>query len=204
MINAIYYERDKNNAHKDTNYKAKQYSSLDEIANEMIQQLKSVRNLCSENLPDVLTLNFVAFDSELFRIAHGVTMDLEEKISDEQHPLRKMPFPEGIQKKEIPLFNDTEELKNIPEDKRKEYGALLQMGICMEESLQRLQDGCIRINVLFDLDIWVTISEGNFQKQKHYRKIGLFDEFDRPIIPPSNNREEFDNFLKKLSREGIV
>ena len=204
LIDAIYYERDKNNAHKDANYQAKQYASLDEMAKEMIQQLNEVKNVCSESLPIEVTLDYIPFDSELFRIAHGVTKDLEEKIFDKRHPSRKAHPIFPLETKEIPLFNDTEDLKNIPEDKRKEYGVLLQLGICVEESLQKLQDACIRINTLHDLNMWVTISKENLQRQKHLREIGLLDIFECPIIPSPDNQKEFAKFLKKLENEGLL
>ena len=85
IIAAIYYERDKNFAHKDDNYTAKEYTSLQEIADEMIEQIRAVKELCSEFLPQELSLDFVAFDSKLFRIANGITKDIEENVLNIKH-----------------------------------------------------------------------------------------------------------------------
>ena len=95
IISAIYYERDKNFAHKDDNYTAKEYASLQEIADEMIEQIRAVKELCSEFLPQELSLDFVAFDSKLFRIANGITKDIEEEVLNIKHPGRNRAIPTG-------------------------------------------------------------------------------------------------------------
>ena len=88
IIERIYYERDKNSAHKDEKYHAKQYETLEDIANEMQKQLLAVKTLCDDYLPEQLTVDFVAFDSGLYRLAKGITKDKEEEILDRKFPLR--------------------------------------------------------------------------------------------------------------------
>ena len=88
LIQSVYYERDKNYAHKDENYTEKQYESLGSIADEMKQQLEAIRKLCVSFLPDALTLDYVPFDSKLFRIANGVTKEIEEAALNIKHPGR--------------------------------------------------------------------------------------------------------------------
>ena len=46
----------------------------------------------------------------------------------------------------------TEDIKYIPEEEKRRYATILKCGICMEETLQNLQDSCIRVNVLYNLD----------------------------------------------------
>ena len=196
IIDRIYYERDKNFAHKDEKYHAKQYESLDDIANDMKKQLLEVKSLCDDHLPEQLTVDFVAFDSGLYRLAKGITKEKEEEIFNRKFPLRNslnIPPEEGIVKK---VFSDTEDLRDIPEDSRSDYATLIRMGICMEESIQRLQDDCIRTNVLFDdTNMWVTT---DLDKWKELRKAGLMDEFDIPVMP--KNEKELGNFMKMLDK----
>lgn len=193
-IERIYYERDKNSAHKDEEYHAKQYESLEEIADEMKNQLLAVKSLCDDYLPEQLTVDFVTFDSGLYRLAKGITKDKEEEIFSRKFPLRNslnISPEEGIVKK---VFSDTEDLRDIPENSRSGYATLIRMGICMEESVQRLQDDCIKTNVLFDdTNMWVTIE---LEKWKELRKAGLMDEFDIPVMP--KNEEELSRFMKIL------
>ena len=50
-IKSIYYERDKNYAHKDDDYKLKEYATMDEIADEMKSQLQCIVDTCKDFLP---------------------------------------------------------------------------------------------------------------------------------------------------------
>lgn len=193
-IKRIYYERDKNFAHKDEDYKPKEYNSLKEIANDMKKQLIAVKNLCIDYLPEQLTVDFVAFDSGLFRLAKGITKEKEEQIMQLKFPLRNMmenSEEDAVVKK---IFCDTEDIRGIPEDKKNDYATIIRMGLCMEESIQRLQDDCIKTNVLFDnTNMWVTV---DLDKWKELRKAGLMDEYDIPVMP--KDYKEMMSFLKKL------
>lgn len=166
----------------------------------MKKQLLAVKSLCDDYLPEQLTVDFVAFDSGLYRLAKGITKEKEEEIFNRKFPLRNslnVPPEEGIIKK---FFSDTEDLRDIPEDSRSDYVTLIRMGICMEESIQRLQDDCIRTNVLFDeTNMWVTT---DLEKWKELRKTGLMDEFDIPIMPKSE--EELSKFIKLLDEIFLV
>ncbi|WP_458457488.1 hypothetical protein [Pseudobutyrivibrio sp.] len=194
IIDRIYYERDKNSAHKDEKYHAKQYETLEEIVIDMKTQLLAVKSLCADYLPEQMTVDFVAFDSGLYRLAKGITKEKEEEIFSRKFPLRNSLniSPEDTIVKKV--FLDTEDLRDIPEERRSDYATLIRMGICMEESIQRLQDDCIKTNVLFDdTNMWVTTDLG---KWKELRKAGLIDEFDIPVMPKSV--AELNKFMELL------
>ena len=87
IVDRIYYERDKNSAHKDSNYKAREYGSIAEICDEMSRQCKHVREVCIDSLPKNLTLDFVPHDRSLFRIIHRLTKVEEDEILQRKHPL---------------------------------------------------------------------------------------------------------------------
>ena len=70
LVQSLYYERDKNSAHKDESYLSPEFESLNEIAEQMKEQLIHIRSVCSDSLPDVVTLDFVPHDRELFRMLH--------------------------------------------------------------------------------------------------------------------------------------
>lgn len=201
VVKQVYYERDKYYAHKDSNYQRKEYNSLSEIAEEMKMQLSHLREFCKSELPEVVTLDFVPFDSQLFRLLNRVTKDIENKIWDRQHPLGKTPIPPGTATKVLPLFNDMDDLQSIPDDKRKEYAVLFKTGICMEETIQKLQDSCIRINALHGENIWVSLSKDGFEKIKKLREIGLMNQFDIPYSPQTP--EELARCMKKLKDIGF-
>lgn len=50
------------------------------MAEEMKLQIRTVREVCMDFLPGKLTLDFLIFDSELFRLENGVTKEKEETI----------------------------------------------------------------------------------------------------------------------------
>lgn len=201
VVKQVYYERDKHYAHKDSNYQRKEYNSLSEIAEEMQLQLSHLREFCKSELPEVVTLDFVPFDSQLFRLLNGVTRDIEKEIWDKQHPFGDVPAPSGPATKTLPLLNDIDELHSIPDSKRKEYAVLLQTGICMEETIQKLQDGCIRANVLLGGDLWFSLPREGFKKIKKLREIGLLNQFDIPYSPQTP--EELARCMKKLKDVGF-
>jgi hypothetical protein len=202
IISRIYYERDKNSAHKDDNYEKKKYESIEDIAQEMKLQISEVKNICSDYLPDSLTLDFVSFDSKLYRLANGITRDKEDAIDKAKYPFRDMfavPEGDGIVKK---VFNDTEDIRDISDDERNDYATLFRMGICMEESIQHLQDDAIRTNVLFNQDIWVSMSEDNLKSWKKLREAGLVNQFDIPAEPKDDKElERFMGILKSCFDE---
>lgn len=201
VVKQVYYERDKHYAHKDSNYQRKEYNSLSEIAEEMQLQLSYLREFCKNALPEVVTLDFVLFDSQLFRLLNGVTKDIEKKIRDEKHPFGKVPVPPGTATKVLSLLNDMDDLQAIPDDKRKEYAVLLETGICMEESIQKLQDGCIRINALHGENIWISLPKEGFEKITKLREIELMNQFDIPYSPQTS--EELARCMKKLKDAGF-
>lgn len=181
-VEAIYYERDKNSAHKDENYQPHEYSSLQAIADELKAQLEKVRHLCNEALPQELTLDFVPHDPVLFRLLHGITKEKEAQILDRRFPSRNSMLV-SAGGKEYPLFNDTEDLRLIPEECMKDYAVLMSMGIRMEEDIQKLQDACIRINALHNQNVWMQIKSTELSTHLKLRAAGIYDCFDIPTVP---------------------
>ena len=62
-----------------------------------------------------------------------------------------------------------------------EYATVFQTGIVMEETLQRLQDGCIRTNLLCGTEMWVSVKYDRLAEIKKMRELGLLDVLDVPI-----------------------
>ena len=76
------------------------------------------------------------------------------------------------------------------------------MGICMEESIQHLQDDAIRTNVLFNQNIWVSLSEDKLMSWKKLRDAGLVNQFDIPVEPKDDKElERFMGILKSCFDE---
>ena len=185
IIERVYYERDKNSAHKDERYREHDYSSLLDIKKEMENQVKHVREVAAECLPDNLTLDFVCHDREMFRFVHHVTADIEEVILKKKYPLRNM-F-QGVESGPIlKVLNDTEDLRKIEADHKSEYGVIMSDGLCFNEGVQERQDACVRINALYGENMWCSVNEKEMKKLQDLTELGAFDEFGIIQEPPKD------------------
>lgn len=185
IIERVYYERDKNSAHKDERYREHDYSSLLDIKKEMENQVKHVRKVAAECLPDNLTLDFACHDREMFRFVHHVTADIEEEILKKKYPLRNM-F-QGVESgPTLKVLNDTEDLRKIEADHKSEYGVIMSDGLCFNEGVQERQDACVRINALYGENMWCSVNEKEMKKLQDLTELGAFDEFGIIQEPPKD------------------
>lgn len=172
IVRAIYYERDKNAAHKDIDYRSKEDETLKAMAEVMKKQITCVRELCSAVLPDVITLDFVAHDKKLFRMIHGITPEIEEQINRIKHPKYGQPLPKDATL--LPprkVLNDTEEIRAMGSDAAKECAVIIDAELNTEEGLQNRQDGCIKINAIHGQNMWATINQSEVEKFKRLKRI---------------------------------
>ena len=201
VIKAIYGERDKNNAHKDKNYIPKNYQSWNEIITIMKEQIEEVRKVCFEKLPNVLTLDYVPHDKELFRFIHGINKEKEDQINNQKYTIySNIENKTKINKK---VFNDTEEIKTITDDERKDYAVLFKNGINFYEGIQERQDSCIKANVLFGLDVWCVYTDVLKVIEK-LREKGLINEYDMPISYTKWDKQKASEFMKIIKDEGVI
>lgn len=184
-INRIYYERDKNAAHKDESYLKRDYSSLSDIVDDMKKELKHIRKTCAECIPDAVTLDFVPHDRELFRFIHHVTADVEESIMKKKYRL-KNEVPEYGETVSLKVFNDTEDYRQIAEDDRSKYAVIINNGLCFYEGLQERQDAMIKINLLYNENMWCTPNKEMIEQVTELTKLGCFDAFGIIQDPPTD------------------
>ena len=201
VIKAIYDKRDKNNAHKDKNYIPKNYQSWNEIITIMKEQIEEVRKVCFEKLPNVLTLDYVPHDKELFRFIHGINKEKEDQINNQKYTIySNIENKTKINKK---VFNDTEEIKTITDDERKDYAVLFKNGINFYEGIQERQDSCIKANVLFGLNVWCVFTDVLKVIEK-LREKGLINEYDMPISYTKWDEQKANEFMKIIKDEGVI
>lgn len=200
IIRAIYYERDKNAAHKDIDYRSTDYESLKAMSEEMKKHITCVRELCSDVLPVVVTLDFVSHDRRLFRLIHGITPEIEEQINKIKHPMYGQPLPKDA-KFYAPrkVFNDTEEIRQIENNRVNDYAVICEAGINTCEGVQTRQDFCIKINVLFGHSAWSVPNYKQMEKIERLKAIGFLNEVEIPqYIPDGDSRlEEIRQILQQ-------
>lgn len=172
MIRKIYYERDKNYAHKDIDYFKEENIEFNAIIVKLKKELEYCYNKCSDSLPKSITLDYVSYDKNLFRFIHQITPELENRIESV--------FYKNEIKDEVigyKIFDDTEIIKNIKNNN--EYAVIIKNGLILKEGLQNRQDFCIKINVLFGLNSWCQLKDFKIKKIE-------------------DNENEFITFLEEL------
>lgn len=179
IVERLYRERDKHYAHKDENYILSfPWSSIEQEALSYQQELSFVRDLCKEYLPKKFTLNYVCYDSELFRMIEKISPKEEEKIMRHKYPLYPSRTQETLRYKySFKLLQDVDELNNLTDEEKKNYGVIFENGLTFEESLQLQQEACIKINILFDENIWCSPNQKVWKECIDLREHGFFDKF---------------------------
>lgn len=200
IVQRLYYERDKNFAHKDLDYRAVEYNSLSEMVVDLKNQILHLRKLCKEGLPDVITLNFVPHDREVFRFVNGLTADKEDIVNEQKYPLRKDCTNKQVEEC-FKIFSDTEEIRKIDNTEVKNYATLLENGINDYEGLQNRQDFCIKTNVLFGTDMWCSMNNEAVTVMKELRKLGVIDKYNVPNFEALFNPEIQKKFEEIIDTE---
>lgn len=204
QINDIYYQRDKNSAHKDYDYKGTSFNSLDELVALLEDEIQVVRKVCKDSLPEQLTLDFVPHDRETFRMINGITnAETEEKILKQKHPFYQQSYDGGkVVVKRTPVLQDISQLRNMPEEEKKKYCTIVDAGINSYEGLQNRQDWMIKTNCLAGSDMWVAPNSDSFKKMEMLQQLGIYDQFE--IFHPEVLKDErVQKELGKLFKEDL-
>lgn len=196
IIESIYYERDKDKAHKDSNYQRTKYDSIEEIIETMKKQIFEVRKKCEDIIAKEVTLDFVPHDKELFRIVNGINREKEYKICRKKYFISDSLNENNITRK---IFYDTEELKeNREKDK---YAVIMKDGINIYEGIQERQDACIKVNVLNNTNIWVQFNSKSKKKIEKLIKTGLVNKYGIPLSYEEMSQEQWKVFTKIIKNE---
>lgn len=196
IIESIYYERDKDKAHKDSNYQRTKYDSIEEIIETMKKQIFEVRKKCEDIIAKEVTLDFVPHDKELFRIVNGINREKEDKICRKKYFISDSLNENNITRK---IFYDTEELKeNREKDK---YAVIMKDGINIYEGIQERQDACIKVNVLNNTNIWAQFNSKSKKKIEKLIKTGLVNKYGIPLSYGEMSQEQWKVFTKIIKNE---
>lgn len=207
IISSIYYERDKNSAHKDEDYKRQKYNTPDELIAILKNQLAEVRNLCKDFLPENLTLDYVPHDKELFRFAYRVNPEIEKdvftvkypasvfhsyQLSEEgQHYFRDFDTTEQDRRiakqfgydydamiQKRKVLQSVDDIQEMSESERQRQAVIVENGLNSYEGLQNRQDFCIKINILFGYNAWSTPVWEPLEMIEELKSIGFYDQFE--------------------------
>lgn len=205
-IKNIYYQRDKNSAHKDSDYKETSYKSLLEMTDQMRSEIICVREICSNFLPSEITLDFVPHDRETFRMVNGLTEDKEKAILKQKQPNMhaESDCSGGLK---FFVLEDISQLRGMSEGDKNKYCTLLDDGINLYEGLQNRQDWAIKTNCLCGTNIWVSLNPKMLQKMQKMHQLGVFDQFDiahLDVLKDENIKKELDKLFKEDISNGKI
>lgn len=228
IIDKIYYERNKKSAHKDDDYKPRIYNTLEDEIQDKKNELLHVREICAEVLPNIITIDFVPHDKELFRLVNRLNATLEtdankikypssifhsyqlseegkhvfKEFDTEEQDLRNAKmfgyeYDKAIDRYPLQSIDD---IKTMSNQEKQRYAVIIKNGINSYEGLQNRQDSCIKINALFDLNMWCEANINIFKQIEELKKIGFLDVFEIPhleILQDENKLKEFQKILSK-------
>ena len=179
-IQQLYYERDKNSAHIDEDYKLKNYQSFSQLVNEMKNQLTQVFDICSSILPEIFEINYFPHDKILFRLINMIDKKKEEEINKSKYVDHKEGFATGTESRIIDVIYDIKELRGLSKERKKELGVIVEAGLNFFEAQQNLQDFYILVNSIHDLNYWTFDVNNRVNAYLELKKSGIIDNFDRP------------------------
>lgn len=229
IIDRIYYERNKKSAHKDDDYKPRIYNTLEEEINDKKNELLYVRKRCAEVLPNIITIDFVPHDKELFRLVNRLNATLETdankikypnstfhsyQLSEEGKHVFKEFDTEEQDRRNAKMFGyeydkvvercpvqSIDDIKIMSDEEKQRCAVIIENGINSYEGLQNRQDSCIRTNVLYGLDIWCEANMNVLKQIEDLKKLGFLDVFEIPHLEILNDGSKLKEFQKILSKK---
>lgn len=182
----IFYERDKNAAHKDSDYVVDIDRSMPGLIAKMKIAISTTKNICSNIISDKIKYEYYSYDSLLFRYVNGITPNLEKVFNENFYNVQQCNwYNDALIYKNIA---DARQVRNLKSDNN--YCVICDNGLIGQpyDMLEHLQDFCIKLNAWQDCDAWVTIQDN---KAKEVLKLffNLFDLFRKEL----NNHENYTN-----------
>lgn len=155
-LNWIFYERDKNAAHKDIDYDVTKTVDAHVIIAKMKQAINTVQCVCSNTISLTVSICYYAYDPLLFRYVNGITPILENKMNEY---FRFYPDPSNMKGYFVKSFDviwDARQMRMLNDSHG--YGIIVRRGLIGQpyDLLQHLEDFCIKLNVMSGSDCWVS------------------------------------------------
>ena len=77
---------------------------------------------------------------------------------------------------------------------------MIENGLNSKEGLQNRQDSCIKINVLFNQNVWATPNENSLRIIESLQTLGFLDEFELVNWEAMENEENRRKILEIMEK----
>ena len=98
VLERTLHAADKNYAHKDDDYIPSEIE-FEELIRTLKQRIEHCKEVCKENLPKCLTLDYVSYDRDLYRFINGISPKVEIELQKKLFPNYTKTFKEVMGKK---------------------------------------------------------------------------------------------------------
>ena len=152
----VFYERNKNAAHKDSDYMYRSDITLPEIITKMKRAVQTTRSVCSNVISDKIEYEYYSYDSLLFRYVNGITPELEKAFNNSIYTKQTIGKKEG---KILKNISDAKQVRHL--NSNEDYCVTCKNGLMGQpyDMLEHRQDMCIRLNAWQGCDSWVTLKD---------------------------------------------
>lgn len=186
IFNWIFYERDKNAAHKDSDYIINLDMSMSELILKMKDAISTIKSVCANVISDKIKYEYYAYDSLLFRYVNGITPELEKAFNNSIYAKHKYDDKNSVIFKTI---SDARQVRNLKSDD--DYCVVGTNGLMGQpyDMLEHRQDMFFKLNAWRqNCDVWVTMKYDKAEEMlRTFFK--LFNSFRKEL----NNHENSTN-----------
>lgn len=154
LFNWMFYERDKNAAHKDSNYLVEINMDLSDLIVKMKKAIETTNVVCSNIISNDVECSYYSYDSLLFRYINGITPNIEKALNESIYIKPQFNEENCIELKSI---SDARQVRSLDEHER--YCVVCSNGLIGQpyDMLEHRQDMCLKLNAMYNSDIWVTL-----------------------------------------------
>lgn len=153
----LFYERDKNAAHKDSDYYFDYRLSYDVLLPKMKKAIKDVKLICNDVFSTVVPLCFYSYDPLLYRYINGITPAYEKKIN---HLCYLRPDAVGnVCFGQFDAISDIRQVRYLSDFKRPAVFGTNGFIFEKYDMLQHFEDFLIRLNGVYNWDAWITLRD---------------------------------------------
>jgi hypothetical protein len=98
------------------------------------------------------------------------------------------------------ILDSVDDIRELSEEEKNRKAVMIENGLNSKEGLQNRQDSCIKINVLFNQNVWATPNENSLRIIESLQTFGFFDEFELVNWEAMENEENRRKILEIMEK----